>query len=426
MKLLSQRILKCGLALVALLVHPHHASSASVEAPQMLSQALQFLYHKQGGTLGVLQKLDNLSDHSAPTWVQAALMAAKSKTKNFDKGMASGILNAILGRCYLDKDIDLAANVIHEYNQVPSLQPDLVALCLAYATIHRDAALKTQAQGILLQAEQLHPTKSFIGKDLIEKESSANWEVLKEKYEIDLLQDDKEFCVLGKPSGMVCYHANKPANNKRRKKSTNSPQAVTVSLEEALIFNHVPLSSLNEQGHGMVHRLDKGTSGCIVVAKTNRLHACLVAEFFTRQLSKSYQALVVGRKTSRCDENTISLPIDGRPAVSRWSVEQHFTMKTSDSGVLDLTRLRVQTQQGRRHQVRLHCARGLGAPIVLDPLYGGVAVLSNVPSHWQKWHEQEKFALHADKLSIPTWNINVKAPLPRWWQELESELHAND
>jgi 23S rRNA-/tRNA-specific pseudouridylate synthase len=154
---------------------------------------------------------------------------------------------------------------------------------------------------------------------------------------------------------------------------------------------------------GVVHRLDRGTSGALVLAKTDRAHAALVVSFFRRRPTKTYLCVVVGspsrdqphdvavagnderlmegRATAApsrdCKQasGVLSLPLDGLPAVSRWKLREEFFLEGGSSPdaerIPNAALLEVETFTGRRHQVRRHVSSGLGCPIALDPLYSG-------------------------------------------------------
>jgi 23S rRNA-/tRNA-specific pseudouridylate synthase len=367
----------------------------------MLAKALRTIY-LQGGTLAVLNRSRGMEEFSSPTLVQAASAAARG-----DKGMAAGILNALVGACCLD-DTEKAVDLMSAYDKLDDLRPDLVTLSLAYvATKKRN--LK-QANEYLLRAEQFYETMDTV-KDTKSTHSSTktfDWEELEAQHDIKLLQETSEFVVVSKPSGMVCYHT---ADSSTRRKKPND-----TSLEECLLKNGFSLSTLNQQGRGFVHRIDRGTSGCLVLAKTNRMHANLITEFFLKRPKKSYQALICAPCKTLQQSGTIELNIDGRPASSAYDAQKAV-------GPL-VTRIQVKTNQGRRHQVRLHCSRGLNAPILLDPLYGGQAIMYKLKTvrSLSKNRAQQRFCLHADTLMIPEFGIDCQAPVPDWWLELEQDL----
>jgi 23S rRNA pseudouridine955/2504/2580 synthase len=448
----------------------------------MLSKALRLIYN-QGGTLAVLKQSQGMEDYTAPTLFQSAIEASRG-----DKGMASGILNALLGYCcrtaaaagYDEKKDDggggggariMAKNLMEAYDRHgDALQPDLVALALAYVATSSSSSSSGRhnnnnnnnnnadyladneetAKDYLRRAEQVHggdyrPTT--IDDDAPEPKSTTtttttttiDWSMLERSHDVRLLQEDEEFVVVSKPSGMVCYHpsssfsssSSQQNNNNSKKKQKQKKK--DISLEDCLLQAGVPLSTLNKEGRGMVHRIDRGTSGCMVLAKTNHMHAVLMTHFFLRNVSKSYQALVVSSSTTTKllkqggggVGGSVDLDIDGRPAKSNYRVEKQFL----NSGI---ARIKVETEQGRRHQVRIHCSQGLQAPILLDPLYGGQVVMSSSSSKLhhlessssslRKLRAAKRFCLHADRLSIPEQGIDVEAPLPEWWQELEEDL----
>eukprot|EP00533_Pseudo-nitzschia_delicatissima_P002262 CAMPEP_0116103842 /NCGR_PEP_ID=MMETSP0327-20121206/14114_1 /TAXON_ID=44447 /ORGANISM="Pseudo-nitzschia delicatissima, Strain B596" /LENGTH=492 /DNA_ID=CAMNT_0003596007 /DNA_START=74 /DNA_END=1552 /DNA_ORIENTATION=- len=447
----------------------------------MLSRAFRILYD-QGGTTAVLNGCrDTLLDYDAQVLVDAALLAgnpADGKKGFRSKGVSSGILNALLGCCYSSSDEDdnesslrakMAIELMGAYDKIGQAQwqenafePDQVSLCLAYVATsgivadysRTDRFRDTKndnvaAQEFLRRAEQFYHsappgTKPEDESDSNTKKSqqNANWQKLEENHGIQVLEDADEFIVVSKPSGMVCYHGsggNRQGHTSRGKANDNNNQrrqkqreTNDKSLEECLMTYGVQLSTLNEEGRGLVHRIDRGTSGCLVVAKTNRMHAFLLSQFFLRRSKKSYSALVCTGK-EQLSKNTggkIVLPIEGRPATSQ------FVFETSVGK--HLSRINVETQQGRRHQVRIHCSEGLRAPILLDPLYGGQSILSKLMRQnsssdnksgesrsrklLTKAREDQKFCLHASTLTIDAVGIDVRAPLPEWWQQLEEEL----
>mmetsp|Transcript_11297 Transcript_11297/g.16596 ORF Transcript_11297/g.16596 Transcript_11297/m.16596 type:complete len:476 (+) Transcript_11297:12-1439(+) len=405
-------------------------SSGGSDEIEAISRALQIIY-RESGTLGVLRRSDGiLEQYQATSLVEAAIVASRGS-----KGVASGILNAFLGAavCSSEGGGNYAVQLMNAYDKLEEeyrLQPNLVALSLAYVATYKEEGHSQIAQRYLQRAEELYSedvqqTQQLQRSTIMEPKPDV-WSNLKDNHGIQLLQDQKEFVVLSKPSGMVCYHANvtstklsnkaQPRNKKRKNKSTD------ISLETCLLDGGVPLSTLNSQGRGMVHRIDRGTSGCIILAKTNSMHAKLLVQFFLKkQIKKSYQALVAVSPKQRQQiilpkEGCICVDIDGRPAESNYHLEQSFANGK-------VSRIRVQTEQGRRHQVRLHCAEGLSAPILLDPLYGGISAMLqlNAPAQelCRKIKAQKKFCLHANSLAIPDYGIDVEAPLPEWWQELE-------
>ncbi|KAL7489690.1 hypothetical protein ACHAW6_015378 [Cyclotella cf. meneghiniana] len=289
---------------------------------------------------------------------------------------------------------------------------------------------------------------------------------------IFVLHHDDDVLVVSKPAGMVCYHNKKTGAGKltsSRKKNSRATiatgddksidndsygtKALDISLEDALLDVSIPLSTLNPSARGIVHRLDRGTSGVIVLAKNDDAHLRLVALFFLRRVKKTYLALIPGRSLD--DDRTVAFegvidsPVDGRPAISKYRVVRTYgdpsraEQDTEPTAIL----LEVETLTGRKHQVRVHCANGLRRPIFLDPLYSvngkdpsanvkegknsrkeksknkGVSDLSNgdetIPCAIHRvTGVKEQFFLHAQTLSISEMGLHVESPLPLWWDDV--------
>lgn len=199
------------------------------------------------------------------------------------------------------------------------------------------------------------------------------------------------------------------AGKKKKKKGKNrEPTDLDMSLVDALLHCNVVLSTLNPESQGLVHRLDRGTSGCILLAKTDEMHARAVAEFYCRNAKKTYQTLVA--PAPGADEGVLSSPVNGRPAKSRFRVVERF-------GQSDAALVKMETLTGRKHQVRVHAAQELSTPVLYDNLYG--QPLSDRLSHLPPLDDtttHTRFLLHAATLQLPTFGIQVESSLPSWWQ----------
>ena len=181
-----------------------------------------------------------------------------------------------------------------------------------------------------------------------------------EKIEFDLLYEDKSILVVNKPPGLVVYPS--AGHN-------------TGTLVNGLLYKCSDLSFFgNSIRPGIVHRLDKDTSGLMVVAKTNKAHDFLSHQFKKREVTKSYLALVHGNVKTK--EGTIDLPIcrnpkkrkemtvslsKGRKSITVWKLLSLFS--------IGFSLLRISIHTGRTHQIRVHMAY-MGYPVVGDSVYG--------------------------------------------------------
>ncbi len=241
---------------------------------------------------------------------------------------------------------------------------------------------------------------------------------------LDVVYEDEDLAVVNKPAGMM-VHAGSGQTEEARHRGT---------LVNALLHRFQTLSSTGgELRPGIVHRLDKSTSGLIVVAKNDRAHAALAALFAGRKIHKTYLALVHGnverakgtisaavsrdpvrrtRMTTRPNENA-------RSAVSHYEVIRRLMTRF---GRFTLVRVRIET--GRTHQIRVHMA-SIGHPVVGDTLYGGAGQLTAVRLGRRSGEPErirlDRNFLHAMRLEflhpVTGKQMVLEAPLPE-------ELHA--
>jgi 23S rRNA pseudouridine1911/1915/1917 synthase len=247
---------------------------------------------------------------------------------------------------------------------------------------------------------------------------------------LDVVYEDADLAVINKPAGMM-VHAGSGQTEDARSRGT---------LVNALLHRFQQLSSTGgELRPGIVHRLDKDTSGLIVVAKNDHAHALLGAMFSGRKIQKTYIALVHGaveraKGTIRAAvtrdpvrRTRMTTHESGRAAVSHYEVLERLA---TPFGKFTLVRVRIET--GRTHQIRVHMA-SIGHPVVGDTLYGGAGQLTRQgKSKSNKEEERIRLGrnfLHAARLEF-THPLNGKplmleAALPEELAALLDRLKAS-
>ena len=226
-------------------------------------------------------------------------------------------------------------------------------------------------------------------------------EIVPQDIPLDVVYEDEDVIVVNKPVGLVVHPA---------------PGHPDGTLVNALLFHcGQSLSGINGQLRpGIVHRIDRDTSGLLIAAKNDLAHLSLAQQLQDHSLYRAYEAVVLGG--FREEEGTISLPIarhptdrkkmavnhlNGRPAVTHWKV------LARDPGY---THIQCRLETGRTHQIRVHMA-AQGHPVLGDPVYGGAR---------KGFTELAGQCLHARRLTFrhPRTGdtLTVECPLPDYFQ----------
>ncbi len=219
-------------------------------------------------------------------------------------------------------------------------------------------------------------------------------DVKPENIELNIIYEDKDIIVLNKPQGVVVHPA---------------PGNYSGTLVNGLLYHCNDLSGINGVIRpGIVHRIDKDTSGILVIAKNDEAHNVLAQQFKEHSIKREYYALVEGKFNNL--EGTIDKPLgrnkkdrlkmaiveDGKRAVTHYKVLEQYNNNTS------LVKCILET--GRTHQIRVHMS-SIGHPLVGDPLYGS---------------KKQKFKLSGQVLHAKT--LGFIHPTSKEYMEFDSEL----
>lgn len=251
--------------------------------------------------------------------------------------------------------------------------------------------------------------------DVVVPEAPADSVVRAEALPLDVVFEDAHILVVNKPSGLVVHPG------------AGNP---TGTLQNALLHHAPALAAVPRAG--LVHRLDKDTSGLLVVAKTLTAHTRLVANLQAREIGREYEALVQGAMVAG---GTVDRPIGRHPRDRlRMAVRQGGRAARTHYRVIERfkqhTRLWLQLESGRTHQIRVHMT-DIGYPIVGDPLYGGrrrapAGTDAGIREALQRFTRQ---ALHAARLSLThpvddtpmSWKVSPPADMVRLLQILRDD-----
>jgi len=249
----------------------------------------------------------------------------------------------------------------------------------------------------------------------VEARMPAETGVKAEKLPLDIVHQDAAVIILNKPAGVVVHPG---AGNPGK------------TLQNALLAHDPKLKRVPRAG--LVHRIDKDTSGLLVVARTIDAQTALTAELAEHEIQREYLAICTGAMTGG---GTVDKPIDrhrshrlkftvradGREAVTHYRIEKRFRQHT-------LARVHLET--GRTHQIRVHMEH-IGYPIVGDPLYGGRKRFPKgaTPELREALENFRRQALHAAKLTLTHpksgKRVSFEAPLPEDLQGLIDMLQRD-
>jgi 23S rRNA pseudouridine1911/1915/1917 synthase len=272
---------------------------------------------------------------------------------------------------------------------------------------------------VLVAGRTSKPSYKLRAGDAVEVELSAPppAEFPPEDIPLEIVHEDDDIIIVDKPSGLVVHPAAGVSSG---------------TLANALVYHFETLSRrAGAVRPGIVHRLDRDTSGLIVVAKTEAAHENLADQFRAREVFKSYVALVHGRVTqergrieaaiARDPRNRTRMAVvqGGRPALSLYSVRRRYQR---------FTLLDVEIKTGRTHQIRVHL-EWLKHPVVGDAIYGGGRDKTVPDTRLRaRINALGRQFLHAEQLGFrhPRTGeaLRFKSPLPRALADLLVELES--
>ncbi|KFN43112.1 23S rRNA pseudouridine(1911/1915/1917) synthase RluD [Arenimonas oryziterrae] len=276
-----------------------------------------------------------------------------------------------------------------------------------------------KAGSALLDGQSVKPRDPVRGGEPVTLSVKTEIETTAEAEDIalDMVYQDEDVLVVDKPAGLVVHPG------------AGNPRGTMVN---ALLHFDARMAELPRAG--IVHRLDKDTSGLMVIARSLRSHSLLVEQLSNREVHRQYVAVVVGPMIAG---GTVDAPIGrhpsdrirqavvkegaGREAITHYRVRERFRAHT-------LVECRLET--GRTHQIRVHMAHARH-PLVGDPLYGGSyrqpkGATAELAETLRSFRRQ---ALHAEKLEfvhpVSGLTISTQAPIPADMQTLIRDLRAD-
>ena len=313
--------------------------------------------------------------------------------------------------------------------------------------------LLLEQSSVLVDGVQAKPSLRLEGGERVEvlrEPVLAPLRAMAEAIPLTIVYEDEDLSVIDKPAGML-VHAGAGARSETLSDDEEGEPLGSArdrgTLVNALLHHYGELSNGGGDAlrPGIVHRLDRQTSGLIIVARNDAAHAKLSAMFAERALRKTYLALVhghmeagrgtvnaaIGRDSVRRTRMTIRRVTGARAAVSHWSVVRRVE---SAFGKFTLVRVRIET--GRTHQIRVHLS-SLGHPVVGDTLYGapaevraedGVRIMKKSRRRSLETVALPRNFLHAAELAFPHPRtgepLALKAELPGELREFLARLEG--
>jgi 23S rRNA pseudouridine1911/1915/1917 synthase len=289
----------------------------------------------------------------------------------------------------------------------------------------RSSAARLLKSGVLrVDGEPAKPAYRLNGHEVIEGRLPAPTHLVgvPQAIPLSILYEDREIIVINKAAGMVVHPA---------------PGHSDGTLVNALLFHCADLGGPDgDIRPGIVHRLDKETSGVLIVAKNEVVQRQLAEQFKARRTRKQYRAIVLGhpkKDSGSCDSPIGRHPSDrkrmsihsrnGRRALTFWSVAKRWT---------HFSELALQIRTGRTHQIRVHCA-AMGHPVLGDEVYGsslaGIQKSGRWPGPEAVKNVVRRQLLHAERLTLTHPGtgqaLRFSAPLPEDYLGVQSYLDRN-
>ena len=277
------------------------------------------------------------------------------------------------------------------------------------AGLTRSAAQKLLEEGQVTCADRplKKNEKTAVGQELcVDVPEAEEVDIVPQNIPLDVVYEDEDVIVVNKPVGMVVHPA------------PGHPDGTLVNA----LLHHCgdSLSGINgELRPGIVHRIDRDTSGLIIAAKNDRAHLSLASQLQDHTLARTYAAVAVGGFKE--DGGTVNAPIgrhpidrkkmtidrrNGREAVTHWAVLERYP---------GYTLIECQLETGRTHQIRVHMA-SIGHPLLGDVVYGAKKPYPGLAGQ----------CLHARKLKFihPTTGqaVELECPLPDWFEAVLDKL----